>query len=220
MNMGKLRVLIVDDHGIVRAGVRSLLESQPDIEVIGEAAGGEEAIEKSRQLKPDVVLMDIAMPGMNGIEATRGIKKERPDTIVLVLTMHDDAEFFFPVLRAGASGYLLKGAPPYELLYAIQTVRQGQVFLSPAITKVLLEPLVANADGPEDEKYKELTRREKEVLRLAAAGQTNREMAEALFLSIRTVEKHRQAVMHKLGLTRREDLTKYALRKGLIDFEE
>lgn len=218
--MGKLRVLIVDDHGIVRAGVRSLLESQPDIEVIGEAAGGEEAIEKSRQLKPDVVLMDIAMPGMNGIEATRGIKKERPDTIVLVLTMHDDAEFFFPVLRAGASGYLLKGSSPYELLYAIQTVRQGQVFLSPAITKVLLKPLVANADGPEDEKYKGLTRREKEVLRLAAAGQTNREMAEALFLSIRTVEKHRQAVMHKLGLTRREDLTKYALRKGLIDFDE
>ncbi len=220
MKMAKLRVLIVDDHGIVRAGIKSLLESQPDIEVVGEAAGGEEAIEKSRQLKPDMVLMDIAMPGMNGIEATRGIKKERSDTIVLVLTMHDDAEFFFPVLRAGASGYLLKGAPPYELLYAIQTVRQGQVFLSPAITKVLLEPLVVSADGPEDEKYKGLTRREKEVLRLAAAGRTNREMAEALFLSVRTVEKHRQAVMHKLGLTRREDLTKYALRKGLIDFEE
>jgi len=220
LKMAKLRVLIVDDHGIVRAGIKSLLESQPDIEVVGEAAGGEEAIEKSRQLKPDMVLMDIAMPGMNGIEATRGIKKERPDTIVLVLTMHDDAEFFFPVLRAGASGYLLKGAPPYELLYAIQTVRQGQVFLSPAITKVLLEPLVVSADSPEDEKYKGLTRREKEVLRLAAAGRTNREMAEALFLSVRTVEKHRQAVMHKLGLTRREDLTKYALRKGLIDFEE
>ena len=220
MKMAKLRVLIVDDHGIVRAGIKSLLESQPDIAVVGEAAGGEEAIEKNRQLKPDMVLMDIAMPGMNGIEATRGIKKERPGTIVLVLTMHDDAEFFFPVLRAGASGYLLKGAPPYELLYAIQTVRQGQVFLSPAITKVLLEPLVVSADGPKDEKYKGLTRREKEVLRLAAAGRTNREMAEALFLSVRTVEKHRQAVMHKLGLTRREDLTKYALRKGLIDFEE
>lgn len=218
--MAKLRVLIVDDHGIVRAGIRSMLENQPDIEVVGEASGGEEAIEKTVQLGPEIVLMDIAMPGMNGIEATRGIKEERPETIILVLTMHDDAEFFFPVLRAGASGYLLKGAPPYELLYAIQTVRHGQVFLSPAITRVLLEPLVAGADGLEDEKYQGLTRREKEVLRLAAAGRTNREMADALFLSIRTVEKHRQSVMHKLGLTRREDLTKYALRKGLIDFEE
>lgn len=218
--MAKLRVLIVDDHGIVRAGIRSMLENQPDIEVVGEASGGEEAIEKTVQLGPEIVLMDIAMPGMNGIEATRGIKEERPETIILVLTMHDDAEFFFPVLRAGASGYLLKGAPPYELLYAIQTVRHGQVFLSPAITRVLLEPLVAGADGLEDEKYQGLTRREKEVLRLAAAGRTNREMADALFLSIRTVEKHRQSVTHKLGLTRREDLTKYALRKGLIDFEE
>lgn len=218
--MSKLRVLIVDDHGIVRVGIRSLLEGQPDISVVGEAAGGEEAVKKARQLHPELVLMDIAMPGMNGIEATRRIKKEFPDINVLVLTMHDDEEFFFPVLRAGASGYILKEAEPQELLYAIRMVRKGQAFLSPAVARAVLEGFVTATTGPGDEKYSALTPREKEVLRLAAAGGTNREIAEELFLSIRTVEKYRQAVMRKLGLARREDLTKYALRKGLIDFEE
>ena len=217
--MSKLRVLIVDDHGIVRAGTRSLLEGQPDIEVVGEAAGGEEAIEKARELRPDLVLMDIAMPGMNGIEATRRIKEELPDTSVLVLSMHDDEEFFFPVLRAGASGYILKEAEPQELLYAIRTVHLGHIFLSPAVATALLEGFVTALPEHLEENYGSLTRREKEVLRLAAAGKTNREMAEALFLSSRTVEKYRQAVMHKLGLARREDLTKYAIRRGLIDFE-
>ncbi|MDP2729467.1 MAG: response regulator transcription factor [Dehalococcoidales bacterium] len=217
--MSKLHILIVDDHGIVRAGIRSLLEGQPDIEVVGEAAGGEEAIEKAVQFQPDLVLMDIAMPGMNGIEATYRIKKELPHTRVLVLSMHDDEEFFFPVLRAGASGYILKEAEPQELLYAIHTVHQGNVFLSPAVASTLLEGFITATPETAGETYGALTRREKEVLRLAASGQTNREMAEALFLSIRTVEKYRQAVMHKLGLARREDLTKYAIRRGLIDFE-
>ncbi len=217
--MGKIRILIVDDHGIVRAGVRSLLEGQPDIEVVGEAAGGEEAIEKAIRFRPELVLMDIAMPGMNGIEATRRVKKELPDVSVLVLSMHDDEEFFFPVLRAGASGYILKEAEPRELLYAIDTVNQGNVFLSPAVATALLENFVTVTPEHVEESYGTLTRREKEVLRLAASGQTNREIAEALFLSIRTVEKYRQAVMHKLGLARREELTKYAIRRGLIDFE-
>lgn len=217
--MSKLSVLIVDDHGIVRAGTRSLLEGQPDIEVVGEAAGGEEAIEKAKELRPDLVLMDIAMPGMNGIEATRRIKEALPDTSVLVLSMHDDEEFFFPVLRAGASGYILKEAEPQELLYAIRTVHMGHIFLSPAVATALLEGFVTALPEHMEENYGSLTRREKEVLKLAAAGKTNREMAEALFLSSRTVEKYRQAVMHKLGLARREDLTKYAIRRGLIDFE-
>ncbi len=217
--MSKLRILIVEDHGIVRAGIRSLLESQSDIEVVGEAREGEEAVEKAIRLQPELVLMDIAMPGMNGIEATRRIKKELPEVAVLVLTMHDDEEFFFPVLRAGASGYVLKETEPQELLYAIRVVRQGQAFLSPAVTKTLLGDFINMASEPEDEKYGLLTTREKEVLQLAAQGKTNREMAEILFLSVRTVEKHRQAFMHKLELTRREDLTRYALRKGLIDFE-
>ncbi len=218
-DMGKLRILIVDDHGIVRAGIRSLLEAQPGLEVIGEAARGEEALEKAMLLHPDLVLMDIAMPGMNGIEATRRIKSELPDIRILVLTIHDDEEFFFPVLRAGASGYILKEAEPQELLHAIQMVRQDQVFLSPAVTKSILESFVATTIEPEDEKHNALTPREKEVLRLAAQGLTNREIAEALYLSIRTVEKHRQAMMHKLGLARRDELTRYAIRKGLMDIE-
>jgi two-component system response regulator NreC len=217
--MSKLRILIVDDHGVVRAGIRSLLEGRADMEVVGEAAQGEEAVEKAKQLQPNLVLMDIAMPGMSGIEATRRIKGELPDTHVLILTMHDDEEFFFPALRAGASGYAVKEIEPQELLYAIQTVSSGQVFLSPAVGKSLLEAFIAARNGVEDEKYGALTAREKEVLRLAATGQTNREIAQTLFLSIRTVEKHRQSVMHKLGLSRREELTKYAIRKGLIDLE-
>ena len=218
--MDKLKILIVDDHAIVRAGIRSLLEGQPDIEIVGEAAGGEEAVQKAAELRPQMVLMDIAMPGMGGIEATRRIKKDFPDTSVLVLTMHDDEEFFFPVLRAGASGYVLKEAEPQDLLNALRVVHQGQVFFSPAVAKVLLEGFVSASSGPRDEKYDSLTSREREVLRLAATGQTNRQIAEGLFLSIRTVEKHRQSVMHKLGFDKREDLTKYALRQGLIDPEE
>ena len=218
--MDKLRILIVDDHAVVRAGIRSLLEGQSDLEIVGEASGGEEAIQKVMALRPQLVLMDIAMPGMSGIEVTRRIKKDFPDTSVLVLTMHDDEEFFFPVLRAGASGYVLKEAEPQDLLSAIRVVHQGQVFFSPAVAKVLLEGFVTASPSARDDKYRSLTAREKEVLKFAATGQTNRQIAEVLFLSIRTVEKHRQGMMHKLGLDKREDLTKYALRQGLIDPEE
>ena len=217
--MGVLRVLLVDDHPVVRLGIRSLLNSQTDITVVGEASSGEEALRKARQLKPDLVLMDIAMPGMSGIEATRLIKKELPHVHVLILTMHDDEEFFFPVLRAGASGYVLKESDYQELLYAVRLVPQGQVFLSPAVAKSVLDDFLGASAGQDDDRYGALTPREKEVLGLAAAGQTNREMAATLFLSMRTVEKHRQAVMRKLGLSTREDLKKYALRRGLIDFD-
>ena len=217
--MSKLRILIVDDHGVVRAGIRSLLEAETDMEVVGEATRGEEALEKVRKLHPELVLMDIAMPGMNGIEATRWIKEEFPDICVLVLTMHDDEEFFFPVLRVGASGYVLKEAEPKELLHAIQVVISGEVFLSPAVTKSVLKALFTTKDKAEDEKHGKLTSREKEVLRLAAGGQTNREIAQTLVLSIRTVEKHRQSVMRKLGLSKRVELMKFAIRKGLLDLE-
>ena len=218
--MSKLRVLIVDDHSIVRAGLRSMLESQPDMEVVGEAGEGEEGIRKAVQLRPDLVLMDITMPGISGIEATRRIKDELPDVHVLILTIHDDEEFFFPVMRAGASGYILKEAEPQELLYAIRSVSRGGVFLSPAVAKVVLEGFVTATERPEDERYNSLTRREKQVLRLAATGQTNREIAESLFLSARTVEKHRQTMMHKMGLARVEERIKSAIRKGLTDPEE
>ncbi len=218
--MPELRILIVDDHGIVRMGIKSLLESQPDIVVVGEATQGEEAVNKALQLKPDLVLMDIAMPGMGGIEATRQIKKDMPDVNVLVLTVHDDEEYFFPVLRAGASGFILKDADPQELLYAIRVVHRGQVFLSPTVTKALLQSFSATRSGPDEEKYYSLTTREKEVLRLVAAGSTNREIGEKLFISIRTVEKHRQSMMRKLGFVSREDLTRYAIHKGLISLDD
>lgn len=215
--MSKLRVLVVDDHGIVRSGVRSLIDSQPDMEVVGEATRGEEAVEKARELRPELIIMDITMPGMNGIEATRQIKKDYPETNILALTIHDDSEFFFPVLRAGASGYVLKEAEPEELLSAIHMVSEGQVYLSPSVTKALLESVVSASANSEDEKYSSLTRREKDVLKLAVSGRTNRDIAEALFLSIRTVEKYRQGMMRKLDLGSREDLEKYARRKGILD---
>lgn len=218
--MDRLRIMIVDDHAVVRAGIRSLLEKQSDLEVVGEASGGEEAIRKASELRPQLILMDIAMPGMSGIEVTRRIKKDLPNTSILALTMHDDEEFFFPVLRAGASGYVLKEVEPHDLLNAIRMVHHGQVFFSPAVARLLLEAFVTSSPDAKDEKYRSLTGREKEVLRLAAKGHTYRQMAEQLFLSSRTVEKHLQAAMHKLGLDTREDLTKYALRRGLIDSEE
>ena len=215
--MNKLRVLIVDDHGIVLTGIRTLLEGSTDIEVVGEAQNGEEAIVKVGELKPDLVLMDLTMPKMNGIEATRLIKDEFPDTRVLILTMHDDEEFFLPVLRAGASGYVVKESEPRELLHAIEVVRNGKVFLSPTVSKSVLDVLFESRTGEEDEEYNSLSKREKEVLLLAAAGDTNQRIAKALFISVRTVEKHRQSIMRKLCLSKREELTIFAIRRGLLD---
>ena len=217
--MSKLRTLIVDDHGIVRAGVRTLLESDANIEVVGDAENGEEAIEKVKQFKPDLVLMDLAMPVMNGIEATRRIKNEFPDIYVLILTMYDDEEFFLPVLRAGASGYVVKEAEPQELLHAIEVVKSGEVFLSPAVAKSLLEALFKSRAGQEGERYHSLTAREKEVIKMVSTGHTSQWIADTLFLSIRTVEKHRQSAMHKLGLSKAEELKKFAIRAGIIDLE-
>lgn len=214
--MTKLRVMIVDDHAIVRGGIRSLLESRTDIEVVGEASGGEEAVEKALQLRPELVIMDIAMPGMNGIDATRLLKEKLPDTRILILTMHDDDEFFFPLLRAGASGYMLKDAEPQELLYAVGIVgKEGQPFLSPKVARLLMEGYVAVTADVDSARTDALTPREKQVLQLAAQGQTNRQIAETLVLSTRTVEKHRQAMTRKLNLSSREDLVRYAIRIGL-----
>ena len=159
------------------------------------------------------------MPTMNGIEAARRIKEELPDTRVLILTMYDDEEFFFPALRVGASGYVLKESEPQELLFAIRAVGSGHVFFTPLMAKSLLESFISNKGGMEEEKYNKLSSREKEVIGLIAAGYTNREIAQKLFLSIRTVEKHRQSAMRKLELGKHEELMKYAVRTGLIDPE-
>lgn len=218
--MGKIRVLIADDHSIVRAGIRSLLEDQADIEVIGEASSGWEAIEQATHLQPDVVLMDIAMGDLSGLEATQEIRERAPEVNVLALTMHDREEYFFAMLKAGALGYVLKESEPDELLAAIRAVHSGEAFLSPSVTKAVLKDYLAQHTGQAQSRYDRLTLREKEVLRLTAEGKTAREMAEMLHLSMKTIEKHRASVMRKLELHNLSELIKYAIRKGLIDVDE
>jgi len=214
--MSKIRILLADDHAIVREGVRSLLEAQADMEVVGEASHGEQALDLARALQPDIVVMDIGMPGMNGLEATRALKAAQPQTHVLVLTMHEGEEYFFRILAAGASGYLLKGAGSAELLSAIRAVQQGGVYLYPTMAKKLMSDYLKGHEsgmGGDDP----LTQREREVLKLIAAGKTNREIAEDLVLSVNTVQTHRLHLMEKLNLHNRTELIKYAIRRGLID---
>ncbi len=216
--MDKIRVLLVDDHAIVRAGLRLLLESQPDMEVVGEAANGQEAIRGAQDLRPDVIVMDVAMPGLNGLEATRRLKEANLQVQILALTMHEDERYFFEMLHAGAAGYVVKGAPPSDLLQAIRCVYQGQAYLYPSLAKKLMEEYLSKArDGREG--YDDLTDREREVLRLIAEGKTSKEIADLLYLSVHTVERHRQNIMGKLQLHNRAELVKYAIRKGLIDVE-
>jgi len=210
---------LVDDHGIVRAGLRSLLDAQPDLEVVGEAANGQEAVEKAIQLLPDLVLMDLTLPKVSGLEATKEIKRQAPQVRILILTIHDNEEYFFPVLSAGASGYVLKEAEPAELLTAIRGVHAGGTFLSPKVARVVLGGYLRNtaASLEVNESYQGLSPREHQVIRLAAEGGTNREIAEQLCLSVKTVEKHKAKAMEKLGLRCRADLVKYAIRKGLLN---
>jgi two-component system response regulator NreC len=190
----KIRVLIADDHTLFRAGVRVLLEAVSGIEVVGEAADGERAIEMAGSLRPDVVLMDIAMPGTNGLEATRTIKSRFPDMQVLVLTMHRSDEYFFEMLKAGASGYVLKGAETAELVDAVQDVARGEVFLQPTMAKKLLGDYLNRLRGVDDPDRPALTRRENEILRLLADGCSNKEIAERLFVSLSTVHTHARAL--------------------------
>jgi two-component system response regulator NreC len=218
--MSKIRVLIADDHRLVRAGIRSLLEGHSDIEVVGEAGSGQEAIEQAIRLQPNVILMDIAMGDLSGLEATQEIKERAPQVNVLALTMHDREEYFFAMLKAGALGYVLKESEPSELLAAIRAVQRGEAFLSPGVTKAVLEDYLAQHPNQMPSRYDSLSLREKEVLRLAAEGKTTREMADILHLSAKTAEKHRASMMHKLGLQSFPELIKYALRKGLIEMDE
>ena len=216
--MDKLRILVVDDHTVVREGIRLLLEAQPDIEVVGEAREGQEALELVERLRPDLVLMDISMPGMNGLEATHQIRSTYPDVKILILTMQEGDEYFFRVLSAGASGYVLKGASSSELLMAIRAVSEGGVFLYPSMTKKLLTEYL-QPGREEAGSYDGLTGREKEVLRLIAESKSNQEIADELCLSVNTVQTHRAHIMEKLNLHTRTDLIKYAIRKGLIKVE-
>jgi DNA-binding NarL/FixJ family response regulator len=213
--MAKIRVLLADDHALLREGIRALLSRESDIEVVGEAADGREAIARCRTLRPDVVLMDIAMPGLGGLEASLEIRKESPETRILVLTQYEDREYVARFLKAGAAGYVLKKAAGAELASAIRNVFKGGLVLDPAVARdALREP--EPAAGEEEDLYESLTDREKQVLRLVAEGKSNKEVAELLGISVKTAMSHRERVMEKLGLHSRTDLIRFALKKGVI----
>lgn len=215
--MPKIRVLVVDDHTIVRDGICALLALAGDIEVVGEATNGYEALSRVRELAPDVVLMDVSMPIMGGLEATRRIVKEFPETKVLVLTQYDDKEYFFPVIESGASGFISKAAASSELTAGIRSVSRGDSYLSPSVTKLLVENYQQTAgERITQDPYKALTAREREVLKLLAEGHSTQEIADILVITPKTVEGHKTNLMAKLGIHNRVDLVKYALRKGII----
>lgn len=217
--MSPVRVLLVDDHAVVRAGLRMLLSADPELEIVGEAEDGAQGLRLSRDLAPDVVLMDISMPDMNGIEATRRIKELCPDVAVLALTMHEDDQYFFEMLAAGASGYVPKRAAPNDLISAIHAVRSGGVFLFPSVARLLVKDYLQRVEqeGAPGRPFDVLTEREREVLTLIAQGLSNQEIADKLIISVKTVNRHRENIMSKLNLHSRVELVRYAIEKGLIE---
>ena len=215
--MDKIKVLLVDDHAIMRDGIRALLGLHDDIEIIGEASEGQEAIEKTRDLSPDVIVMDVAMPGMDGLEATRRIKKQSPKVKVIILTQYDNKEYILSAIKAGAVGYVPKRALGSELVSAIRAVYRGESFLYPSAATVLIDDYRLQAKTTEP--YDRLTPREREILKLIAEGHTTREIADTLFISLKTVIGHRAKIMEKLGLRNRTELFKFAVRKGLLTLD-
>ena len=211
------RLLLVDDHAIVRSGLRMLLDGKPDVEIVGEAGTAAEAMSMAEQVQPNVILMDIGLPDKSGIEATREIKTRYPEIAVVALTIHEDEEYFFKMLDAGASGYVPKRAAPEELLDAIRVAAEGEVYLSPSLAKLLVRDYL-NEDRPADHKdaLDGLTERESEVLAHLADGASNSDIASALVISPKTVERHRENIMRKLNLHSRAELVRYAIRKGII----
>ena len=215
--MHKIRVLIADDHAIVREGIRMILATNDDIEVVGEAADGRETIDQVNKMNPDVVLMDIAMPGLGGLEATLEIVKTNPGSKVLVLTQYDDSEYIYRFLKAGAAGYVLKKAVGSDLVSAVRALAQGKSFVDPAIADKVIKGYLEHPEATGDEiLYDRLSDRQKTVFKLIAEGYTSRQIADTLYLSIKTVMTHRANIMEKLGLHNRAELIKYAIRRGLI----
>lgn len=211
------RLLLVDDHAVVRSGLRMLLENERDVEIIGEASSAHEAIEATRRLKPNVILMDIGLPDLSGIDATREIKQHSPNVAIVALTIHEDEEYFFKMLEAGASGYVPKRAAPDELLTAIRAAAMGQVYLYPSLAKLLVRDFLSGGRPSSDvPSSSELTDREQEVLTYLAEGANNEEIAAALVISPKTVARHRENIMRKLNLHSRAELVRYAIRKGII----
>jgi len=211
----KIRILLADDHAVLRAGIRALLEAQPNLEVIGEAGDGQAAVQRARELQPDVVVMDIGMPGLDGLAATRQILDSNPKTRILFLTQHENKEYILPALKLGAAGYVLKRAEGDELLTAIRMVSAGGTFLDPAIAGALVSEV--SRDEKTADPFDSLSEREREVLVLLAQGKTYQQIAEILFISPKTVDFHRINIMRKLGLTNRAELTRFAIQRGLMN---
>jgi len=215
--MRKTRILLADDHQLMRSGLRLVIERQPDLTVVGEAADGREAVALAKSLRPDVAVMDISMPNLNGIEAAHQITQIHSEIAVIMLSMHPDESYILRTLKAGAKGYLLKDSAEADLITAVRAVAQGKSFFSPAVSKVLLDDYIRKLkrSGAED-RYDLLTPREREILQLVAEGKSNKEVANLLNLSVYTVETHRSNVMQKLNLKGVPELTLYAVRKGII----
>lgn len=215
--MTPIRVLVVDDQQMIREGIALILKSQPDIEVVGEASDGREALERVEETRPDVVLMDISMPHLNGIDATVLVKRRFPQVKVLVLTVHDAEGYILQLLRAGASGYIVKKAAGDELVEAIRSVCRGDYYLHPTVTRQVIQEYMRHMQ--EGTRYPEdvLTERERQIVQLAAEGYKNREIAEQLGISLKTVETHRANIMQKLNISDRVELVRYAIRAGIIE---
>ncbi|MEO7019990.1 MAG: response regulator transcription factor [Ktedonobacteraceae bacterium] len=213
-----IHILLADDHTILRAGLKMMLNAQPDMEVVGEAQDGRQALHEAQRLHPDIILMDITMPDMNGIEATKQVKKQLPDVKVLILTMHENDEYVFQALRAGASGYMLKEAADTDLINALHVIQSGNFYLSPTAQSVMVGDYLQRVHaGEEKDSYSCLTEREREILKLVAEGFTNNQIAERLVISPKTVDTHRTHIMDKLNLHSRAELVKYAMRRGLLE---
>jgi two-component system response regulator NreC len=211
-----IRLLLVDDHAVVRSGLHMILEPEEDLKIIGEAENAADAIEFVIREKPDVVLMDIGLPDMTGIEATKVIKEKQPNTAIVALTIHEDEEYFFKMLEAGANGYVPKRAAPEELLTAIRAAAANEVFIYPSLAKLLVKDFLAQPQDRSRDKMDILTKRENEVLAHLADGASNQEIADTLHISPKTVARHRENIMRKLNLRNRTELVKYAIRKGII----
>jgi DNA-binding NarL/FixJ family response regulator len=211
-----LRILIVDDHAVVRRGVRALLESHKGWEVCGEATNGRDAVEEARRLKPDIVVMDLSLPGLNGLDATRQILHESPGTEVVVLTMHHSEELARDVLQAGARGYVLKRDADEDLIAAIESLRQHKPFLTAAVTEFVLDDYLKRGDRQDDPAVAGVTAREREIIQLVAEGQSNKEAASTLGVSVKTIEAHRSNIMRKLHLRSVSDLVRYAIRNKIV----